>query len=103
MRRSHWYLRAHDIIRREIAKAKAEKPPLCDEHVRQRVDDAYPYGMRQYFPYKCWLAARFELFKEHNMLTAQQLKYHGKRLEAEAAKKAADDVQLNQGIQMEIQ
>jgi hypothetical protein len=100
-RTSHWYLRAHDIIRREITKGRAEK--LCDEHIRGRVDDAYPFGLRQYFPYKMWLAARFELYRDNNLLTEKQLKYHGKRMQEKAAKKAVDDVLLNQGIQMEIQ
>ena len=48
---SHWRQHARNIIR-EIIRTRGND---SDAAIRQRIKDAYPFGMRKYTPYKIWL------------------------------------------------
>lgn len=73
---NRWYSHAQSVISEEIAAGKQAGEAV--EQIRKRVDAAYPFGPRQYWPYKEWLTARRELFS-----------LHGLRTEAEIAKERA--------------
>lgn len=57
-----WRLRARHVIREVIA----ENPDLREdpEAMLRKIDDAYPFGMRKYTPYKEWLAERAKAMSE---------------------------------------
>lgn len=56
-----WYDRAKASITLVIERAKAEGITDVEEWYR-RATAAYPFGVREYTPYKQWLKARREIF-----------------------------------------
>lgn len=68
MTTSRWRLAA----RRAIQKAIASLPPDCDRsQLKKAIDQAYPFGEREYYPYKVWLDERSKTFYELGILQAQ--------------------------------
>lgn len=51
MKRQSW----RDIARPIIARVLAENKDADDITIRKALHDAYPFGERQYHPYKVWL------------------------------------------------
>ncbi len=51
---SHWSKEA----KATIARVVAENPGKDDEELLDLIDAAYPFGMREYWPYKVWLSER---------------------------------------------
>lgn len=50
-----------------IQKVVAQNPGWTDEkELRKLISDNYPFGLRQYHPYKAWLTAVKEFFEERN-------------------------------------
>jgi hypothetical protein len=48
-----------DQARQVIARVHASLPSDCPLEVRRKaIDEAYPFGAREYHPYKAWLKAR---------------------------------------------
>lgn len=48
-----------DSAREVIAQVHASLPPDATYEQRKKaLHDAYPFGPRQYFPYKCWCKAQ---------------------------------------------
>jgi hypothetical protein len=41
-----------------MARVVAESPDVEPAELLKRIDAAYPFGPRQYHPYKCWLQER---------------------------------------------
>ncbi len=60
-RSGYWYTRA-DIVIREVLQKIANE--MTDAHylslaeITKRIDAAYPFGVRENWPYKCWLKCR---------------------------------------------
>lgn len=48
---SHWRDRATPVIARVLAETRGEP----EKTIRARLKEAYPFGQRQYHPYKIWL------------------------------------------------
>jgi hypothetical protein len=65
-----WRARAEAVIAREIAAGRALD--LTDAQIRRRVDDAYPFGERRYWPYKAWLQARHRMLDLPGSLAAAE-------------------------------
>ena len=56
-----WKEAAH----RRIAKVIADNPTVTDEkELRKMISAAYPFGLRQYHPYKAWCQAVKEYFAQ---------------------------------------
>jgi hypothetical protein len=51
---SHWRKRAREVIDRTILENAGKEPA----ELLKLIDQAYPFGPRQYHPYKCWLLER---------------------------------------------
>lgn len=51
---SHWAAAAKATIERVVA----ENPGKNDEELLELIDAAYPFGMREHWPYKVWLTER---------------------------------------------
>lgn len=49
--KSHWREQARDVIR----KVLTENEGKSDKEIRKALREAYPFGERQYHPYKIWL------------------------------------------------
>jgi hypothetical protein len=60
-RPSRWGNQARTVILGVIAECRALDLPEAE--VLRRVDAAYPFGERKYWPYKAWLSARRELLE----------------------------------------
>lgn len=56
-----WKEHAH----KHIAKVLREHPDADEKTLRRLISAAYPWGERQYFPYKAWLQAVNEVFANH--------------------------------------
>jgi hypothetical protein len=50
---SYWRSKAAAVITQAIAEGKAQG--LEDKELKKFVNKRYPFGMRQYHPYKIWL------------------------------------------------
>jgi hypothetical protein len=58
---SPWRLAARSAIQRAIAQL----PENCDRvQIKKAIDAAYPFGAREYHPYKIWLSERAKAFEE---------------------------------------
>lgn len=73
-----WLEQARFVISRAISEGVDAKEDIAA--IRKRVDSAYPFGERQYHPYKMWLKARLQLFVIAGLATTE---------EAERAKKSS--------------
>lgn len=51
-----WREAARRTIQRVANEAMRENPAPTDAELRKRISDAYPFGPRQYHPYKIWLS-----------------------------------------------
>ena len=40
-----------------IAQVAAANPSLPEKELRKKISEAYPFGLREYSPYKTWLRA----------------------------------------------
>lgn len=58
-KRKTWYELAANAIRVELVIAG--QLGLDESATLARVDSAYPFGVRAYYPYKAWLKARRDL------------------------------------------
>lgn len=65
-----WGQHAERVIAKAIAAGKAAGEGVAA--IRERVDAAYPFGQRQYHPYKQWLRQRRILFIEHGLATDKE-------------------------------
>lgn len=75
---SSWYHRAVGVITAAIAEGGTVK------EVRKRIDAAYPFGLRQDWPYKAWLRARRDLLHQHGLMTpAERQRFEAKQAEEE--------------------
>ncbi len=81
---SKWRRGAEAVINREIRAGFAAGQTVGE--IRQRVDAAYPFGPREYHPYKLWLAVRREAFA-----------FHGLRTDAEKARDALIPAKTRRG------
>lgn len=60
------------VARAAIQKAIASLPPECDRaELKKAIDQAYPFGEREYYPYKVWLDERRKTFYELGIPTKQ--------------------------------
>lgn len=51
---SHWRSRARNVI--SVTKALAKQEGIADPNaILERVNAAYPFGVREYHPYRIWL------------------------------------------------
>lgn len=64
-----WTANAIEVIAQAIAQGR--KLSETNEQIRRRVDAAYPFGAREYWPYKAWLKERRRLFCLHNIITSR--------------------------------
>jgi hypothetical protein len=69
---SRWRIHSAQVINEAIRAGKAASE--CSSDIRKRVDAAYPFGMRQYHPYRIWLSARREAFAFHGLATDAERK-----------------------------
>ncbi|MBD2568359.1 hypothetical protein [Anabaena lutea] len=68
---SPWRLAARSAIRSAIAQL----PPDCDRiQIKKAIDAAYPFGAREYHPYKIWLSERADAFHELGLLDPKKPK-----------------------------
>lgn len=51
-----WREAARRTIHRVAAEAKRDNPAITEPELRKMISDAYPFGPRQYHPYKMWLS-----------------------------------------------
>ncbi len=79
-----WSTEAAKVIMRVIAAGRAAGDDTAA--IRKRVDAAYPFGQRSYWPYKAWLAQRQRLFFGAGLSTPAERA----RLEAARQKRMAD-------------
>lgn len=61
---SQWRLAAREAIEKAIASV--EDGDLLK--IKKAIDSAYPFGMRDYYPYKVWLDERRKYFYELGIL-----------------------------------
>lgn len=65
---SPWRLAA----RRAIESAIASLPPDCDRsEIKKAIDQAYPFGCRELYPYKVWLDERRKYFYDLGIIQKQ--------------------------------
>ena len=69
-----------DSARPIIAKVLSDNIGKTDKEIRKALKDAYPFGARQYHPYKVWLdEIKVQLYKKrfgvkNNVAPKEQLK-----------------------------
>lgn len=51
-----WREIARRTIERVAKEAIGEQPDINEADLRKRISEAYPFGPRQYHPYKMWLS-----------------------------------------------
>jgi len=68
---SQWRKAANQVI----AKVVADNPDLPEQELRKKLSEAYPFGPRQYHPYKIWLSAVKEHFARKQP-TPDAIKFH---------------------------
>lgn len=64
---SNWRERARNVIAVTIALARKEGVEDAAE-ILKRIDAAYPFGLREYHPYKLWLDERKKAKKQLGLL-----------------------------------
>jgi hypothetical protein len=52
---SHWRQASRRIINEVLADLATVKPDATEKEKRKAVQNAYPFGLREMHPYKCWL------------------------------------------------
>lgn len=68
---SIWRLAAREAIEKAINSL----PPDCDRaQLKKVIDQAYPFAVRKYHPYKIWLSERREYFLELGIYKARPAK-----------------------------
>lgn len=67
---SHWRLAARVAIQRAIASV--DDGDLSK--IKKAIDQAYPFGVREYYPYKIWLQERREYFFQMGIYQAGVVK-----------------------------
>lgn len=71
MAASRW----REIANQVIAKVVADNPGLPEQELRKKLSEAYPFGQRQYHPYKIWLSAVKEHF-QRKQPAPESIKFH---------------------------
>ena len=67
---SPWYDHASGIIQRVIRQG--QRDGLTPSQIRAAIRQAYPYGIRQYWPYRVWIRAQQDRLVEAGMATERQ-------------------------------
>ena len=66
-----WHGRALVVIAERIETGR--RLGMTVEQIRAAVDAAYPFGQREYHPYKQWLKARREMFSRFGLRTDAEI------------------------------
>lgn len=82
---SNWYRKAAMGITEAIAEGRAAGEDRTA--IRKRVDAAYPFGERKYWPYKQWIQARRNLFSLNDLSTDAEIARHAKVLQRRIVKR----------------
>ena len=56
--KSYWRQKASATIARVVREAQAQHLGISHDELIKLVDDAYPFGPRELWPYKAWLIER---------------------------------------------
>lgn len=68
--RSSWYRRARQAIDPVIEQAQADGASPAE--TKRRLREAYPFGEREHWPYKAWLAAQRDALAEVGLAEPRQ-------------------------------
>lgn len=60
-----WYEKARHVIEREHAKMPED---ISKADRKKWIQDAYPFGPREYFPYKMWCKAQRQYFERFGIV-----------------------------------